>query len=57
MGRNLEALTCSILMGTIDDLPIGMQHHVVGVPQTWVCLFWHLANDVLCYDRAHRPKA
>jgi hypothetical protein len=39
MGRNMEALTHSVPMEIIDDLPVGMQHHVVGVPQTWVLLF------------------
>jgi hypothetical protein len=32
-----------------------MQPHVVGVPQTWVQLFWHLENVVVHYGRATRP--
>jgi hypothetical protein len=36
VGRNFEALMCNVPMATIDDLPIGMQHHVMGVPRPWV---------------------
>jgi hypothetical protein len=42
--RNLTALTHAVPMAEIEDLPPAMQPHVVGVPQTWVQLFWHLAN-------------
>jgi hypothetical protein len=57
MGRNLETLTHSIQMATIDDLPVGMQRHVVGLPRTWVRLLWRLANVVVFYDRAHWSQA
>lgn len=55
--RNMEALTRFVPMEIIDDLPVGMQRHVVGVPRTWVFLFRSFANTVLCYDRAHMPRA
>jgi hypothetical protein len=53
--RNLTALTRTVPMAEIEDLPPSMQPHVVGVPQTWVQLFRHLANVVVHYDRANRP--
>jgi hypothetical protein len=34
--RNLTALTRTVPMVDIKDLPSSMQPHVVGVPQTWV---------------------
>jgi hypothetical protein len=39
---NLTALTRTVPMVEIEDLPPSMQPHVVGVPWTWVQLFWHL---------------
>jgi hypothetical protein len=53
----MEDLTCSVPMATIDDLPLWMQHHVVGVTCTWVCLFQRLANVVVFYDRAHQTTS
>jgi hypothetical protein len=37
--QNLTALTCTVPMAEIEDLPPSMQPHVVGVPRTWVQLF------------------
>ena len=34
--RNFTALTRTVLMAEIEDLPPSMQTHVVGVPRTWV---------------------
>jgi hypothetical protein len=53
--RNLTALTRTVPMAEIEDLPPSMQPHVVGVPRTWVQLFWHLENVVVHYGRANRP--
>jgi hypothetical protein len=36
---NLTALTRTVPMAEIEDLPPSMQPHVVGVPWTWVQLF------------------
>jgi hypothetical protein len=49
------ALTPTVPMAEIEDLPPSMQHHVVGAPQTWVWLFQHLANAVDQYKRVHMP--
>lgn len=54
--RNLTALTRAVPMAEIEDLPPSMQPHVVGVPWTWVQLFWRLANAVVHYGRANRPR-
>jgi hypothetical protein len=37
--RNLTALTHAVSMVEIEDLPLSMQLHFVGVPRTWVQLF------------------
>jgi len=34
--RNFTALTRTVLMAEIEDLPPSMQPHVVGAPRTWV---------------------
>jgi hypothetical protein len=54
--RNLTTLTHAVSMAEIEDLPPAMQPHVVGVPRTWVQLFRHLANIVVHYSRANRPR-
>jgi hypothetical protein len=53
--QNFTALTRTVPMAEIEDLPPSMQPHVVGAPQTWVRLFRHLAHAVDDYNRAHRP--
>jgi hypothetical protein len=53
---NLTSLTRTVPMAEIEDLPPSMQPHVVGVPRTWVQLFWHLENVVVHYNRANRPR-
>jgi hypothetical protein len=55
--RNLVVVTHTIPMDEIKDLPLSMQPHVVGVPWTWVHIFWHLANCIIHYSRANRPRA
>jgi hypothetical protein len=57
VGQNFDALMHNVPMETINDLPVDMQRHVVGVPKPWVSLFWHLTNVVVCYDRVHQPQA
>jgi hypothetical protein len=34
--QNFTALTCTVPMVEIEDLPPSMQPHVVGAPRTWV---------------------
>ena len=52
---NFTALTCTVHMAEIEDMPPSMQTHVVGAPQTWVRLFRCLAQAIHDYNRAHRP--
>jgi hypothetical protein len=52
---NLTALTSIVPMAEIEELPMSMQPHVVGVPRTWVHLFRRLANVIFHYGRANRP--
>jgi hypothetical protein len=53
--RNFTALTRTVPMAEIEDLPPSMQTHFVGAPRTWVRLFRHLSQAVHDYNRAHRP--
>jgi hypothetical protein len=52
---NFTALTRTVPMAEIEDLPPSLQPHVVGAPRTWVRLFRRLAHAVDYYNRAHRP--
>jgi hypothetical protein len=54
--RNLTVLTRTVPMAEIENLPPSMQPHVVAVPRTWVQLFRHLANIVVHYGKANRPR-
>jgi len=53
--QNFTALTCTVPMEEIEDLPPSMQPHVMGAPWTWVRLFRYLAHAVDYYNRAHMP--
>jgi hypothetical protein len=53
--QNFTALTRTVPMAEIEDLPPSMQTHVVGAPRTWVRFFRRLAQAVHDYNRAHRP--
>jgi hypothetical protein len=53
--RKFTALTHTVPMVEIEDLPPSMQTHVVGAPRTWVQLFRCLSRTVDDYSRAHRP--
>jgi hypothetical protein len=53
--QNFTALTRTVSMVEIEDLPPSLQTHIVGVPQTWVRLFRRLGQAVYEYNRAHRP--
>jgi hypothetical protein len=50
-----SALTRTVPMVEIEDLPPSMKPHVVGALRTWVWLFRHLENAVDYYNRAHMP--
>jgi hypothetical protein len=53
--KNFTALTRTVLMAEIEDLPPSMEPHVVGEPWMWVQLFRHLAHAMDYYNKAHRP--
>jgi hypothetical protein len=53
--RNFTALTRTVPMAEIENLPPSLQTHIVGVPRTWVRLFRRLGQAVFYYNRAHRP--
>jgi hypothetical protein len=53
--RNFTALTRTVPMADIEDLPPSLQTHIVGVPRTWVRLFRHLGQAIYDYNRAYRP--
>jgi hypothetical protein len=53
--QNFTELTRTVPMIEIEDMPIPMQRHMVGLPRTWVRLFRHLGRAVHEYNRAHKP--
>jgi hypothetical protein len=53
--QNFTELTRTVPMIEIEDMPIPMQRHMVGLPRTWVRLFRRLGRAVHEYNRAHRP--
>jgi hypothetical protein len=53
--QNFTELTRTVPMIEIEDMPIPMQRHMVGLPRTWVRLFRRLGRAVRDYNRAHRP--
>ena len=53
--QNFTELTRIVPMIEIEDMPIPMQRHMVGLPRTWVRLFRRLGRAVHEYNRAHRP--
>jgi hypothetical protein len=53
--QNFTELTRTVPMIEIEDMPIPMQRHMVGLPRTWVHLFRRLGRVVRDYNRAHRP--
>jgi hypothetical protein len=53
---NLTALTRTVPMEEIEDLPPSIQPHVFGVPRTWVQLFQHLENVIVHYGKANRTR-
>jgi hypothetical protein len=53
--QNFTALTRTVPMAEIEDLPPSLQTHIMGVPRTWVRLFRHLGQAIFEYNRAHRP--
>jgi hypothetical protein len=53
--QNFTELTRTVPMIEIEDMPIPMQRHMVGLPRTWVRLFRLLGRAVHEYNRAHRP--
>jgi hypothetical protein len=53
--QNFTELTRTVPMIEIEEMPISMQRHMVGLPRTWVRLFRRLGRAVRDYNRAHRP--
>jgi hypothetical protein len=52
--QNFTELTRTVPMIEIEDMPIPMQRHMVGLPRTWVRLFRRLGRAVRDYNRAHQ---
>jgi hypothetical protein len=53
--QKFTELTRTVPMIEIEDMPILMQRHMVGLPWTWVRLFRRLGRVVRDYNRAHQP--
>ena len=51
--NKFSRLTQRVQIVQVEDFPEATQQHVVGVPRTWVRLFWRLANAIVCYHDHH----
>ena len=51
--RHLDHLTVVVPMAEIEDLLVGYQQQVTGVHRTWICLFQHMAQVIVCYSEVH----
>ena len=40
-------------MEAVEDLPIDMRHHVIGMPRDWVFTLRRVAKAVVAYLAAH----
>ena len=45
----MEGLTLGIPDCQIEELPMRLQHHTIGVPNSWMQLLRLIAREVACY--------
>ena len=53
MQEHVEGLTLGIQDVRIDELPLRLQRHTVGVPRRWSRLLRMIAQAVACYHEHH----
>lgn len=51
--QHVEGLTLGILDVQIEDLPMRLQCHTIGVPSRWMRLLRMIAQAVTCYHENH----
>ena len=54
LQEHIEGLTFRILDYWIEELPIQLQHHTIGVPNHWVRLLRRIARSIACDAGAFR---
>ena len=57
MERKLARLTQDVPMLRMEQIPMIMQEHVVGVPPTWLRLLKRVTRVILCYREAVEAAA
>ena len=53
MQEQVEILTRGLPDVQIDELPLHMQHHTIGVPRRWTRLLRMIAQIVAYYHEHH----
>ena len=51
--EQVESLTRGLPDVQIDELPLQMQRHTIGVPRRWTRLLRMIAQAVTCYHEHH----
>ena len=50
---HIEGLTLGIVNVWIEELPMRLQCHTIGVPSRWMRLLCMIAQVVMCYHEHH----
>ena len=51
--EQVESLTRGLPDVQIDELPLQLQRHTIGVPRRWTCLLHMIAQTVTYYHEHH----
>ena len=51
--KHIEGFTFEILDFWIEELPMRLQHHTIGVPNCWMQLLCRIAISIACYHEHH----
>ena len=52
--QHIEGLTLGILDFQIEELPMRLQCHIIGVPNRWIRLLHRIARSITCYHEHHQ---
>ena len=53
LWKHTEGFTFGISDFRIEELPMQLQHHILGVPNRWMQLLRKIARSVGCYHENH----
>ena len=53
LKQHIHGLTFRILYFRIEELPMRLQRHTIGIPNHWMWLLRRIARSVACYHKCH----